>query len=182
MNKKPLPGTRYLMIVGVVLMVCGVVAIVMPALAGTAVVMVIGVLLLLTGVVQFVHGLRMHSLLHKLMPMVLGVITTICGIAVLAHPFFGMSVLALILAVFFFLEGAWKMLAAFSYRSARGWPTMFASGALAVVLGFLILQQWPLSGLWAVGILVGVDLLITGASMLVLGVTMRKALAVMTAE
>ena len=51
---------------------------------------------------------------------------------------------------------------------------MLASGLLAVVLGFLIFHQWPLSGEWAVGILVGIDLLMTGASMVALALTMRK--------
>jgi uncharacterized membrane protein HdeD (DUF308 family) len=177
MSKKSLPGTKYLMFAGIVLMVFGVVAVLMPAMAGTAVVMVIGGLLLVAGVVQFLQGLRVESWTHKLLPMVLGVITTICGIAVLAHPFLGMSVLALVLAVFFFVEGVWKIIASFSYRAARGWLAMFASGALAIVLGILIWSQWPLSGLWAVGILVGVDLMMTGASMVVLAVTMRKILA-----
>ena len=178
MNNKQLPGTKYLIFAGAVLMAFGIVAILLPALAGTAVVIVIGALLLIAGVVQFVQGLRMRSLLHKLLPVVLGIITAICGIAVLAHPVLGTSVLALILAVFFFVEGAWKIIASFSYRATRGWLAMFASGALAIVLGFLIWRQWPLSDLLAVGILVGVDLLMTGASMVVLGITMRKIITV----
>ena len=177
MSKKSLHGTKYLLFAGVVMMVFGVVAVLMPALAGTAIVWVIGGILLVTGIVQFVQGLRVESWIHKLLPIVLGMITTICGIAVLAHPFLGMSILALVLAVFFFVEGVWKIIASFSYRAARGWLAMFASGALAVVLGILIWYQWPLSGLWAVGILVGVDLLMTGASMVVLAVTMRKIIA-----
>ena len=174
MNKKSLPGTKYLMLTGIVLIAFGVVAVILPALAGTTVVMVIGGLLLVAGVVQFVQGLRMGSWLRKLLPMILGTITTICGIAVLAHPFFGMKVLALILAIFFFIKGAWKIISSFSFRPAKGWLAMLASGLLAVVLGFLIFHQWPLSGEWAVGILVGIDLLMTGASMVALALTMRK--------
>ncbi len=178
MSKKSLPGIKYLLCAGIVLMGLGLVAIIMPPLAGTAVVWVIGVLLLATGVVECFQGAtRSVSLMHKLFSLVLGIITAVCGIAVLAHPFLGMSVLALVLAVFFFVEGFWKILASFSYRAARGWLAMFASGSLALLLGILIWRQWPLSGLWAVGILVGVDLLMTGTAMVVLALTMRKVVA-----
>ena len=51
---------------------------------------------------------------------------------------------------------------------------MLASGVITLVLGAIIWRQWPLSGLWAVGILVGVDMLLTGASLLALSLTARK--------
>lgn len=178
MSNKTLPGTTYLLCAGILLIVLGVVAIVMPAVAGTAVVWVIGGLLVATGVIECFQAVKSSvSWMHKLFSLVLGVITAICGIAVLAHPFLGMSVLALVLAVFFFVEGVWKILASFSYRAASGWLAMFASGFLALILALLIWQQWPLSGLWAVGILVGVDLLMTGVSMLVLALTIRTVAA-----
>lgn len=179
MNKNSLPGTKYLMIMGIVLIALGIIAIVTPAFAGKMFVYVIGGLLLVTGVVQFVGGLRQKSWHAKLMPMVLGVITTVCGIAVLGHPIFGMTIFTLILAVFFFVEGFWKIIASFSFRSTNGWPAMFASGALAIVLGLIIWWQWPLSSLWAIGILVGVDLVMTGASMVVISITMRRMLKIM---
>ncbi len=174
MNKKSLPGTNFLMLAGAILIVLGVIAIMAPAFAGQAFVMVIGGLLLATGLVQLIGGLRQKSWHSKLMPMVLGIITMICGIAVLGHPLFGMRIFTLILAVFFFVEGFWKMVASFSYRPAKGWLAMLASGALAVVLGLIIWWQWPLSSLLAIGILVGVDLTMTGASMVVLSITMRR--------
>jgi len=120
MNKKSLPGTNYLMIMGIILIVFGIIAIVAPAFAGKMFVYVIGGLLLVTGVVQFVGGLRQKSWHSKLMPMVLGIITTICGIAILGHPIFGMTIFTLILAIFFFVEGFWKIIASFSFRPSKG--------------------------------------------------------------
>ena len=174
MSKKSLPGTNFLMLTGIILIVLGIIAITSPAFAGQAFVMVIGAVLLVTGLVQFIGGLRQKSWHAKLMPMVLGVITTICGIAMLGHPLFGMTIFTLILAVFFFVEGFWKIVASFSFRPAKGWLAMLASGLLAVVLGLIIWWQWPLSSLWAIGILVGVDLAVTGVSMVVLSITVRR--------
>jgi uncharacterized membrane protein HdeD (DUF308 family) len=85
-----------------------------------------------------------------------------------------MKLIALLLAIFFVMEGIWKIIASFSYRPASGWLLMLASGVIALVLGLLIGRQWPLSGLWAIGVLVGVDLLMTGISMVVLASTVRR--------
>ncbi len=68
----------------------------------------------------------------------------------------------------FILEGIWKIVSSLSYRSASGWVWVLGSGVLSLLLGLLIWNQWPVSGMWAVGVLVGVDLLSTGISMVVL--------------
>lgn len=159
---------------GVLLTILGVIAIATPAVAGTAVVITIGVVLLVGGIVQFVSGLRAEGWSNKLPSLILGVITTLCGLGLLGEPWIGMKFIALLLAVFFVVEGIWKIIASFSYRPASGWLLMLLSGAIALVLGLLIWQQWPVSGLWAIGILVGVDLLSTGISMVVLAATVRR--------
>ncbi len=78
------------------------------------------------------------------------------------------------LAVFLVAEGVWKIIASFTFRPASGWIGMLLSGFLGLVLGGLIWAQWPVAGLLAVGILVGVDLLATGVAMIALSVTLRR--------
>jgi len=168
------PNASYLMWTGVALMIFGAIAIATPAVMGAAVVMVIGAILLISGGVQLVHGLREESWASKFLGIILGVITAICGLAVLAHPLFGLTILTLVLAIFFVVEGIWKLIVSFSFRPAPGWLAMLFSGILGFLLGFLIWKQWPLSGMWAVGILIGVDLLVTGCSMLALAMTIKR--------
>jgi uncharacterized membrane protein HdeD (DUF308 family) len=168
------PQAKHLMLTGIVLIVFGVIAIATPAVAGTAVVMVIGTVLLITGVVQFVQGLRAESWSSRLLPLIQGAIAAICGLGLLGEPWIGMKLIALLLAIFFVMEGIWKIIASFSYRPASGWLLILASGVIALVLGLLIWRQWPVSGLWAVGILVGVDLLMTGVSMVALAASVRR--------
>ena len=84
-----------------------------------------------------------------------------------------MTALTLVLAIFFVVEGIWKIVASFSFRPAPGWLAMLFSGLLGFLLGFLIWKQWPSSAMWAVGLLVGVDLLVTGLSMVALAITVR---------
>jgi uncharacterized membrane protein HdeD (DUF308 family) len=174
MSDEQTVSTTPLTIMGVLMIVFGILAIATPAVAGKAVVMIIGAVLLLVGIVQIVSGLRTEGWSSKLPPLILGIIAAICGLGLLGEPWIGMKFIALMLAIFFVMEGIWKIIASFSYRPASGWVLMLASGVIALVLGVLIWQQWPVSGLWAVGILVGVDLLSTGISMVVLASTVRK--------
>ena len=86
---------------------------------------------------------------------------------------FGLTMLTLVLAFFFVIEGIWKIVISFSYRPAQGWIAMLISGILGFLLGFIIWRQWPISGRWAVGVLIGVDLLMTGISMVALAMTIK---------
>jgi uncharacterized membrane protein HdeD (DUF308 family) len=174
MTDEQTPNIASLTLMGVLLIILGIIAIATPAVAGKTVVMVIGVVLLVGGVVQIVSGLRSEGWSGKLPPVILGVIAALCGLGLLGEPWIGMKFIALLLAIFFVLEGIWKIIASFSYRPASGWLLMLASGVIALVLGLLIWRQWPLSGLWAIGVLVGVDLLMTGTSMVVLASTVRR--------
>ncbi|HYW78253.1 MAG TPA: HdeD family acid-resistance protein [Thermoguttaceae bacterium] len=162
------------MLMGIAMIVIGVMAIATPAVAGTAVVYVIGALLLIAGVIEFIQGLRTEGWTSKIFPSILGLVTAICGVAVLAHPLLGLTYLTLVLAAYFVVGGIWKIVTTFSYRGVTGWPLMLISGIVSLVLGILIWRQWPVSGLWAVGILVGVDLLMTGVAMIGLGIDVRR--------
>lgn len=173
MNTPTMPGANRFLLMGLVLIVLGVLSVASPAIAGTAVVYVIGGVLLIAGALQIVQGLRSEGWSEKFVPLILGVITGVAAFAVLAHPLLGLTVLALVLAIFFAVEGIWKIVASFSFRPATGWLAMLISGALALVLGVMIWMQWPLSGLLAVGVLVGIDLLSTGASLVFLSFTIR---------
>ena len=112
--------------------------------------------------------------ISKLPPLILGVLSAFCGIGLLGEPWIGMKFIALLLAIFFAVEGIWKIVASFNYRPATGWLALLASGILTLILGLLIWRQWPLSGLWAVGVLVGINLLMTGISMVTLAATARR--------
>ena len=75
------------------------------------------------------------------------------------------------------MEGAWKIVVSFRYKPATGWKWLLASGLLSLILGLLIWNQWPVSGMWAVGALVGVNLLGTGLALAALASTLNKSLA-----
>jgi len=150
---------------GILLIVLGVLAVLSPAVAGGAVVSVVGVILIIAGLVQIARALYASGS-EKVLTLILGAIAVLAGIAVVLHPLLGLAFLTLLLAVYFAAEGVWKLVAAFRYRPPAGW--LMASGLLSLVLAWLIWSQWPLSGLWAVGVLVGLNLVATGAAVVTL--------------
>ncbi|MCG8585365.1 MAG: HdeD family acid-resistance protein [Pirellulales bacterium] len=169
-----LPVAKYSMFTGILLIIFGIVAIATPVLASAAVVIVIGAVMLVAGVFQCVEGFRNESGASKALAVVLGVLTAVCGVGLMFNPVLGMEIITLLLAVFFVVEGIWKIIASFKFRPASGWVMILMSGVLGLLLGLIIWRQWPVSGLWAVGILVGVDLLMTGISMIAVSSTISK--------
>jgi len=173
MTEKEMPNTTPLTLMGITLILLGILAVATPAVAGKTVVMVIGIVMLLAGGVQLVSGFRGDSLSNKLGPIILGALALLCGLGLLSEPLFGMVYITLLLAIFFAVEGVWKIITAFSYRPARGWLAFLTSGVLTLVLGLLIWNEWPISGIWAIGVLVGINLLMTGFSLVMVASTIR---------
>jgi uncharacterized membrane protein HdeD (DUF308 family) len=161
---------------GIALIALGVVAVLAPVVAGSALVIVIGFILLFAGTVPIVREWKAEASKERTIGLTLGIITALAGIAVIGHPLFGLAFLTLLLVGYFVAEGVWKIIVSFRYRPATGWKWLLVSGVLSLLLGLLIWNQWPVSGLWAVGVLVGVNLLGTGLALVTLAATMNKAL------
>jgi uncharacterized membrane protein HdeD (DUF308 family) len=161
---------------GIVLIALGVASVLAPAVAGSALVIVIGFILLFAGAVPIVRELKAEASMEKAMGLTLGIITALTGIAVIGHPLFGLAFLTLLLVIYFVTEGVSKIVVSFRYRPAAGWKWLLASGILSLILGLLIWSQWPVSGMWAVGVLVGVNMLGTGLALVTLASTLNKSL------
>jgi uncharacterized membrane protein HdeD (DUF308 family) len=161
---------------GIMFIALGVAAVLAPAVAGSALMIVIGFILLIAGIVAIVRELKAEASMEKVVGLTLGIITALAGIAVIGHPLFGLAFLTLLLVGYFVVEGVWKIVVSFRYKPAAGWKWLLASGVLSLILGLLIWSQWPVSGMWAVGVLVGVNLLGTGLALVTLASTLNKSL------
>jgi len=154
-------------LMGVLLIVLGALVLVTPLLAGIISIIVIGSFMAIAGVAECARAFKETSAFSRMVWVLVGIVTLICGLLVAVHPIFGLSFLTLLLAVYFFAEGIVKIGAAFKYVDSRGW--FITSGILSLLLSYLIWSNWPLSGGWAIGVLVGVNFIFTGIMALAVG-------------
>ena len=174
MNTKALPGSRPLMLIGIMLLVFGVLLLVSPAAVGIAVVKLVSLVLIVTGLIQLIHGFRGGKVVHKLVSALLGALVAGLGVLVWMNPQSGSGFLTALLMMFFVVNGLWKVSTAFRYRNAGGWGWLFLSGLVSLLFVYLLWKQWPLGGAWAIGVLVGLDLSLSGLGLIILAAGMRK--------
>lgn len=174
MNARSLPGTRALMMVGIILIIFGLLLLVSPVAFIGVVVRLVALVLIATGVAQLIQGFRGGKVTHTLVSILLGLI--VCGVGVLVwlNPEIGSAVLTTLLMIFFGVHGIYKLSMAIGYRNVNGWLWMLLSGFVSLLFVYLLWKQWPLSGAWAIGVLVGLDLLFTGFSMILISSAARK--------
>lgn len=174
MSRNVVPGRKSLMTLGVMLVLFGVLLLVSPAAVGAAVVRLVAVVLVVTGLVQVVQGLRSGRVTHALVALVLGLVVAGVGVFVWLNPENEANFLTALLMVFFIVNGMWKLSTAIRYRNVTGWGWVFLSGLVPLIFVYLLWAQWPLTGFWAIGILVGLDLFLSGISLIVVAVRMRR--------
>ncbi len=159
--------------IGVVLVTLGTVAIIAEAAATVATVMVFAWLLLFAGIAQLFHAFSHRDWQGFLLDLLLGVLYTVTGALLLQSPIEAAATLTLLMAAFFLVSGLFRVGAGLGAGLPhRGWVVL--SGVVNVILGGLILAQWPASGLWVIGLFVGIDLVFGGWSLLMLGLSLRR--------
>ena len=162
--KQSLKTSRSLAILMIVL---GVLAILFPLFATLFTCNVIGFVLLLFGFLQLFHGLQLSKakLGQHLLSILIGIFYLIVGFWILRHPVFSILDLTLVIGILFFIQGAIQVIHAFEGREEhRKWPLL--NGIAGIILGILIWSRWPLDSLSLLGLLVGINLILSGVSIL----------------
>jgi uncharacterized membrane protein HdeD (DUF308 family) len=161
---------------GIILFVSGVLAIVVPPIATIAVEILIGWLLLVSGVVGLIATLRARSAPGFVWSLVSAILGIVAGIVLLAWPLSGALSLTLILTVFLVLEGVVSILYAFEHKrelSGR-WGAMLFSGIVDLILAGIIFAGLPGTAAWAIGLLVGINLVFGGSALIAMALHARN--------
>jgi uncharacterized membrane protein HdeD (DUF308 family) len=151
-----------LMIIGVVAIVLGCVAILVPAVASVGTAIFIGWLLLVVGAFLVAAAFSAHSVGSLLLRLVWAALTVIVGIWLIVEPHNGTLTLTFVLGVYFLFMGVTRITVAFLGRGQpnAGWVGL--SGVCGLLIGILVLAKFPSSADWAIGLLVGIDLIFAG--------------------
>ena len=153
---------------GIVLIILGAVAIAVPLAASIAIEILFGWIFILGGVVTVVHSFRALNSGKCILRLISGVLYLAVGIMFMAYPLKGVLTLALLLAAVFMFEGIIKISLAVQLRPKPNWGWMLASGIAALVLSFMIFSGYPGSAAWMLGLLVGLNLVFSGWTMLMI--------------
>jgi uncharacterized membrane protein HdeD (DUF308 family) len=161
---------------GIILLILGILAIVLPPIATIAVEVLVGWLLLMSGVVGLIATLRMRGAPGFWWSLLSAVVGIVAGIVLLGWPLSGALSLTLILTVFLVLEGLVSILYSLEHKrelSGR-WGAMLFSGVIDLFLAGIIFAGLPGTAAWAIGLLIGINLVFGGSALIAMALHARK--------
>jgi uncharacterized membrane protein HdeD (DUF308 family) len=164
---------------GVLLIALGMFVIASPLIAAIAVAVVIAWLIVLAGVVHFIIAFHTREAGSVIWRLLVGLAYVAFGVYLIARPAVGVASLTLVLASLFLVEGVLDIVLFFKARQIRGSAWFLFDGIITLLLGLMIYVQWPSSSVWAIGTLVGVSLIISGVTRVMLALAVRKAARVL---
>jgi uncharacterized membrane protein HdeD (DUF308 family) len=168
--------TGWYIAAAVLFIVLGMFAIIEPALAGWAVGRLVGWLLVFGGATHLIGAFKGGGAKQVVLQILVGLAYVIGGFYCLTHPLLAVGTLTLLLAAVILAGGALEIISYFRLKreNASGW--MLVNGIIALLLGGMIWFHWPSSSVWAIGILVGMTLLMTGMARLMFWLAARRVI------
>lgn len=166
--------TVWYLVVAALFVLLGVFAIIEPAVAGLGITLLVGWLFIFGGISHLIGAFKGGGAKRVIFQVLIGALYVIGGLYCLTHTLLAIGTLTLMLAIIILVEGVMEIIAYLRLKGegASGW--MLLNGIITLVLGGMIWFHWPSSSVWAIGILVGVNLLMTGMARLMLGLAARK--------
>jgi uncharacterized membrane protein HdeD (DUF308 family) len=164
---------------GIVLVILGMAAILVPAIATLAITLVIGWLFLISGGVGLITTFWMRQAPGFWWALFSAVVGIVAGILLLARPITGTLSLTLVLVAFFMLEGIATIMYAIDHRGQLSgrWIWMLVSGIVDLILAGIIFAGLPGTAAWALGLLVGINMLFGGTAMIGMALAARNSAA-----
>jgi uncharacterized membrane protein HdeD (DUF308 family) len=176
MNGSTSMGGKGNMIWGILMLICGFLAIGLPFASGIGVAIVIGWVLLATGVWHLLFGFRSGSGIGGfLWQLLLAIVYGAAGLMLLFRPLAGLAWLTLVLATFLLIEAVLEFVLYFNIRGRVNAGWVLVDAFITLLLGILIWAHWPSSSIWAIGTLIGISLIFSGISRLMLSSAASRA-------
>lgn len=146
----------------VVLIILGFLALALPLEAGIAIAIAVAILVIAAGVIHLAGTFGARTTGAFFWGLLIGGAYLIAGVYLLVHPKLSLISITLFLAVLFLVEGIFHIATYFQIRKSPGAGWLLFDGVVTLILAFLIWRSWPVSAVWAVGTLFGVNLLMSG--------------------
>lgn len=158
----------------VLMIVAGILAIASPLAAGIAVNLLVGWLLIFSGCAHLVFSWYAHSGRGVAWELLVGILYIFIGVYLLMHPLAGLMSLTIALAIYLFLEAILEFVMGFTLRPLPGSGWLVFDGVVTLVLAVMIWKTWPINTPWIIGTLVGISMLFSGTTRLMLSLAARS--------
>lgn len=158
----------------VLLMIAGAFAISYASTTNLITIMILGILLIVSGSFHLISAIFTRGTKSFFITIFTALINLVFGLWIIYDPVTAAVALTLIMAAFLVLSGIIRIITAIVYRKEINWLVVFFSGLISLMLGVVIYAQWPVSGLWVIGLFVGVEIFFAGWALFALGLAARS--------
>jgi uncharacterized membrane protein HdeD (DUF308 family) len=170
-------ATTWSIVVSVLIMIAGFLAIALPLIAGIAITLIVGWMLIFTGVLHIVFAFGAGQARMTVWQVLLGLVYGFIGVYILMNPAAGLAGLTFAIAAYLFVEAVLELALGIQLRPAPGTGWLIFDSIITFILAVMIWSTWPSSAAWVVGVLVGISMLFSGMTRLMLTLAARRIVA-----
>jgi uncharacterized membrane protein HdeD (DUF308 family) len=160
----------------VLLIIAGLFAMAIPALSGIAITLFFGWAMIISGITHFIFAFKTHTTGGVIWELLVGAVYLFTGIYLILHPLAALIALTLILALYLFFESIVEFIQFFQLRRHHGAIWILVDGVVTLILAIMIWRSWPASTIWVIGTLVGISMIFSGFSRLMLSLAAKRAI------
>ena len=164
----------WIVAVGVLISLCGLIALGSVVMATAVSVTVVGFMMVVSGAVEMAHGFASKSWGRFFLWIILGALYALAGVFAIMNPLLAASVLTLMLGAGLVASGIVRIILAFQMKEGAPWGWVALSGLVTLLLGGMILAHWPVSSLYVLGMFLGIDLIFAGTGWIAMGLALRR--------
>ncbi len=166
--------SKWVVRTGIIILLIGMVALIAPMVAGVFIIVLVGLLLTFGGMATTLLALKIGYTKDGVVFILTGALMLLVGLYLIFQPAKGLIAITLMLAIYFVVIGVLTIITSIQLRPANHWVYVLINGLISLLLGYFIWAEWPLSGSWAVGVFLGVQLFFSGFTFVMVGKVLQK--------
>jgi uncharacterized membrane protein HdeD (DUF308 family) len=165
----------WLFALGILLLILGFIGLGMEIALTVASVIFLGILLLIGAFAQILHAFKGQGWKSVGLHIFNAILYGVGGVVMLINPLIASIVFTLVLGFVILIVGITRIVMAFHIKGMKGWGWPLIGGIISIILGLLIIGQWPVSGLWVIGLFVAIEMIVSGWSYIFVALAARRA-------
>ena len=164
----------WILALGIIYVIAGLVALGSVVMATVASVLIVGVMMIVAGVAEIINAFQCKGWGRFLVWVLLGALYIVAGFITFENPLFAAAILTLLLGASLVASGIMRIILAFGMKREQPWIWVLLSSMVTLLLGLLILAHWPVSSVYILGIFLGIDLVMAGASWIGISLALHR--------